>query len=118
MLHVSYYIDSSIKDVNELCPHLLENCDVILESGYTKPLMQSQVEDIPTIVQTVTLHHVILRSMGELSQFKEGMEALGVGLALKDYPSLLYPYFVHTSDTLTAGMVTLAIVCIISLEPL
>ena len=35
---------------------LFDNCELILESGFTKPLTRVNVEDIPNVVQTVTLH--------------------------------------------------------------
>lgn len=79
----------------------------MLDSGYTKPLVRTCLEDIPNIVQTVTLHRVILRSLAELTQFRDGLEALGVGKALTQYSSILYDFFVNSNppnDPLTAGM--------------
>ena len=84
---------------------LLDNCELILESGFTKPLMCVNVEDIPNVVQTVTLHRVILRSLAELSQFKDGIEALGVGKVMNVHSHLLYDFFVQGKDPLTAGVV-------------
>ena len=63
------------------------------------------VEDIPNVVQTVTLHRVILRSLAELSQFKDGIEALGVGKVMNVHSHLLYDFFVQGKDPLTAGVV-------------
>ena len=79
-----------------------------MESGFSKPLTRVGLEDLPNIVQTVTLHGVILRSLAELSQFKDGIEALGVGKAMKKHPYLLYDFFVQgkdLKDLLTAGIV-------------
>ena len=81
--------------MKELHTLLLKNCDIMLDSGYTKPLVRTCLQDIPNVVQTVTLHRVILRSLAELSQFIDGIEALGVGKALKEYSGILRVFFVN-----------------------
>ena len=63
-----------ITDVEKLKSHLLKYCEVILDSGYTKPLIQASLEDVPNIVQTITLHRVILRLLAEFSQFRDGTQ--------------------------------------------
>lgn len=93
--------------MKELHTLLLKNCDIMLDNGYTKPLVQTCLEDIPNIVQTVTLHQVILRSLAELSQFRDGIEALGVGKALTQYSSILHDIFVNCNppnNPLTASI--------------
>ena len=70
--------------------------DMLLECGFNKPVSRIQLSDRVNIVQTVTLHKVILSSLAELSQFKEGLSVLGV------HPDLLYSYF--CSDKLTADV--------------
>lgn len=47
--------------------------------------------DVPTIVQTVTLQHVILDSKAELDQLSEDLSALGVLDVIKTSPNLLRP---------------------------
>ena len=88
----------------------------ILDSGYTKPLIQASLEDVPNIVQTITLHRVILRSLAELSQFqfRDGTDTLGVGRAMSLYPELLYEFFVNSKTqkaTLTAGILYSCALC-------
>ena len=80
-------LDGSCKDVDKL-RSLFKNCEIILETGFTKPLATVQLDDIPNIVQTATLHRVILRSLAELSQFQDGIHELGVAYALLRYPNL------------------------------
>ena len=56
------------------------------------------------IVQTVTLHKVILSSLAELSQFQEGLSTLGVANALQNHPDLLHSYCCcDHDDKLTPG---------------
>ena len=61
--------------------------------------------DKVNIVQTVTLHKVILSTLGELTQFKEGLSTLGVLDALNEHPDLLLPYYCCSyDDKLTPGL--------------
>ena len=55
--------------------------------------MKVQMEDKPNVIQTITLHKVILTSLAELSQFREGLSALDVTQALKEHSYLLRSYY-------------------------
>ena len=58
------------------------------------------------VVQTVTLHEVILNTLGELSQFRDGLEALAVGKALKEHGDFLRGFYSNDKslkEPLTAG---------------
>lgn len=96
-----------VNECNELQSLLQENFDLITESGYTKPLLRCGLEDKTSIVHSVALHQVILRSLGELCQFRDGLEALKVAQALKVHGNLLRPFFCNDQDLkkpLTAGI--------------
>lgn len=84
----------SITATDELREKLMddENIDLLMECGYNKPVLRVELED-KHIIQTVTLHKVILASLAELSQFRKGLSALGVVTALKEYSHLLHSYF-------------------------
>ena len=97
----------AITTIDELREKLIreENMDLLMECGYNKPVPRVELEDKPNIIQTVTLHKVILASLAELSQFRKGLSALGVAAAVKDYPHLLHSYFsVEDNYELTSGM--------------
>ena len=49
--------------------------------------------DKPTIIQTVTLHKTILTSLGELTDFRDGLQVIGVADALKKHRALMRPFF-------------------------
>ena len=50
------------------------------------------------MIQSVTLHHVLM------DQFCEGLKALGVLDAVREYPDLMSPSFTNTTvQDLTAG---------------
>ena len=63
-------------DNNELRSVMEEkSVDLLISSGYTKPVFKVSTTDVVDIVQTVALQHVIL---GELSQFCDGLSCSGV----------------------------------------
>ena len=50
-----------------------DNIDLLIECGFTKPISKIQLCDKAEIVQTVTLHKVVLASLAELTQFCDGL---------------------------------------------
>jgi len=81
-----------------------DNCALLIESGLTMPLALLTVHDKDTIVQTVALHHVLLKSKAEMDQFAQGLSALGVLDAIKDHSNLFECYFSADGvSTLVAG---------------
>lgn len=92
-------------DVNQLRQIAVDNLDLLLECGFNKPGSKVELCDRVVIIQTVTLHKVVLASLAELSQFREGLSALGVADALKNSPDLLYSYYCcEHNDGLSSGM--------------
>lgn len=83
----------------------MDNLDLVTECGYNRPIARVELGDKPNIVQTITLHKVVLSSLAELSQFREGLSAIGVLASLKEYPHLLSSYYsVEPKDELTSGV--------------
>ena len=72
----------------------LENCDVLLQSGYTKPIALFSIGEKTDIIHTITLHEVLLQSLGEAQQFKEGIGAFNVSQMLHTHGNELRPFFV------------------------
>ena len=50
--------------------------------GFTKPSTRLLLANKIDIIQTISLHHTILKTLGELSQFRDGLKTLGVGKAM------------------------------------
>ena len=95
---------TSAVDVDSIRGIAIDNSDLLIGSGVTKPLALINAVDKIDIVQAVSLHHVLLHSKAELDQFCSGLEALGVLNAVKKQPPLFRCMF--TSDgiqKLTAG---------------
>ena len=76
----------------------MDNLDLLLECGFNKPVSKVTVSDKVTIIQTVTLHKVILVSLAELSQFRDGFSALGVLDAVKEHSHFLYSFYCSDYD--------------------
>ncbi len=58
---------------------------------------------IMTIIQSISLHSVIVKSMAELYQFREGLETLNIATAMTHHSELLYDFFVYKPVALIAG---------------
>ena len=83
----------------------MENIDILTAAGYVNPIILCTTEDTPTVVQTLTLHEVILHSKAELDQLAEGLSALGVLSVIRKTPEIIQKYFVLGQDSkLTAGI--------------
>ena len=67
----------------------IENFDEVSEYGFTKPSSCLVVSDKVDIIRSVSLHHVIVKTLGELSQFCEGLNTLGVAKAMEENGQLL-----------------------------
>jgi len=91
----------SVKDADELRSVVQDNFDLISECGFTKPTTRL---DKVTLVQSVALHQVILRTLGELSQFRDGLETIGVARAIEQNSAFLQEFFVKKSSRVTAGV--------------
>ena len=78
--------------------------ELLIGCGYNKLLTKIDLSDKVNIIQTVTLHKVILGSLAELTQFRDGLAALGVLDAVKKHSYLLRSYDCSESDEkLTSG---------------
>ena len=57
------------------------------------------------VLENCALEKVILRSLGELTQFRDGLQCLGVGKAITDYRQIRQEFYVKTKDSkLTTGI--------------
>ena len=65
----------------------------MIDSGLTMPLAFITIDDRDTIIQTVALHHVLLKSRAEMDQFAMGLTALGVLDAVRANSALFKDYF-------------------------
>ena len=88
-----YYQIKDVNDVEGLRQLAINNCDLLFECGVSKPPSRLELSDKSNIMQAISLHKVVLGTMSELSQFKEGLSVLGVCDALAKHSDLLYSYY-------------------------
>ena len=84
-----------------------EEMDTLIRSGFTKPVRNITLSDKVDLIQTLSLQSVILDSLGELTQFKDGINSLGVGEALGNFQAIMRCFYCTDSKTkIGAGIYT------------
>ena len=68
-------------------------CPILTDCGFNKPIAKLELSDKVNIVQAAALHKVILSSLGELTQFREGLASMDVAEAIQNHSELLQPFF-------------------------
>ena len=81
-----------------------DNFDELAQCGFTRPSTKLMLADKVDIIQTISLHQVILKTLGELSQFRDGLETLGVGKAIEEHGEFVQEFFVIKDSEITAGL--------------
>ncbi|XP_064391385.1 uncharacterized protein LOC135339169 isoform X1 [Halichondria panicea] len=61
-------------DDKDLKDCILDECDTIVNAGYSKPLFTSTQADKIEIVKTLKLYYTLLESLAEINQLKEGLQ--------------------------------------------
>ena len=108
LLHLHYnIITKQIQDTNsveQLRDTLMVEIDVFTRCGFYKPIAKVSLSDKVDIVQTVPLQEVILDSLAELTQFRDGMKALGVLSMLQTHKDFFRSFYCTDSkQSLDAG---------------
>jgi len=82
----------------------MDHCELFTDSGFPKGLPLVTSTDKIVMVQTVAIHHVLLRSIAEVDQFTKGLQALGVLDAVKKSPTFMRRFFTKDEiQHLTSG---------------
>uniref|UniRef100_A0A1X7VW50 Uncharacterized protein n=1 Tax=Amphimedon queenslandica TaxID=400682 RepID=A0A1X7VW50_AMPQE len=63
----------SCEDISSQNELVTTNRDIIFTSKFTKPIATLLLSNKDQIIATVVLHFVILSSLGEISQFRDGL---------------------------------------------
>ena len=74
----------------------VDNENYLLETGFRKPLPQLVCGDKPAIKAALRDHHTLVKIKPELDQFIDGLKTVGVLAAVRQYPSLMEPFFVNS----------------------
>ena len=74
-MHASQIVSRSAPTSSDFCTLYSDNFELISNCGFTKPVTRLNMEDKVLVVQSIALHEVILKTLGELSQFRDGLES-------------------------------------------
>ncbi len=91
---------TNITEVRELA---MKHLDMLLACGYIQPPMKMSFEDRVVLVQSITLHSVILECKGEIDQFAEGLKYFNIINTIRKDPYLLKQFLCLRTVTLTPG---------------
>lgn len=94
-------------DDNSIREMALASSDLLLDCGYVKPLCNLTMKDKSDLIHTVTLHKVVLSVLGELNQFRCGIDSTGLNIyeSIEKYYDLCAPFYcLDTENQLTSGM--------------
>ena len=81
-----------------------EAAELILSTGFRKPLCSLALEDKASLKSILLDYHCMLKVKAEMDQFAEGLKTLGVLDMVKNYPDLFSSLFVDDgSPPLTSG---------------
>ena len=86
------------------------NFSTMIDCGFVKPFSSVNLEDRADIVQSISLHHVILRSKAEMDQFTDGLRSCGVLDEIKQNSNLTRSFFTIDGKPpkLTTGIAIIA----------
>ena len=77
----------------------------MLETGYRKPFDLFVLEDKEEIVNVIATYHTIVKVKAIIDQFMCGLQCLSsMHEAIKYYPDLMKPLFVHDNKQLSSGL--------------
>ena len=84
----------------------MNDIDLLADSGYTAPISRATLESRESIIATVVLHHCLLKSKGEVDQFKDGFshESGPLLKMIEEHPATFESFFCVNKDKLSAGV--------------
>lgn len=106
MLQINYMHKQiqEASNVEQLKDTLMNEIDTVTRCGFHKPIAKVSLADKVDIIQTVALQEVILDSLAELTQFRDGMKVLGVLDMLQQHKDYFRSFYCTDSKvSLDAG---------------
>ena len=80
-----------------------EALDLLYSTGYTKPTQNITLTDRDDLLNVLLDFHLMARVKMEMDQFKVGLSTFGFIDQIKKNPAIWRPYFVPSSNKLSAG---------------
>ena len=99
-------------NAEELSQQSMDGIELLDECGFKKPITTLKLEDKDELIRAVTLHSVLLKSLAEVTQFRDGLSALSVQESMKKNPNIFMPYYcLSESDALNSGTYIVNHIC-------
>ena len=76
-----------------------EKCAVVFDAGFSTPITQVTLADVPLIVRAVCLNTVVSPVKCELDQLASGLALFGILDLVKSHPKDMAALFVHDSTS-------------------
>lgn len=80
-----------------------EVMDLLLETGYRKPISSTSVSDKQEIIASLIDYHCMTKVKAAMDQYIEGLDVLGVLVAIRNNPVWFEPLFVSPDIPLTSS---------------
>jgi len=88
----------------EIQQQCMENIEKLDECGFKRPIIRLTLEGKDDLIRAVALHWVLLKSLGETTQFRDGLSVLNVHESMQKNPKIFMPYFCWIeADVLSSG---------------
>ena len=100
-----------------MCLAVDEVMDLLVATGYRKPLAQLGLKDVADLVGLLLEYHLFVKVKAEIDQFLEGLKTLGFLGHLRKNSSLWQAFFVTSNDSLTPGKFFIAIMLLLLALP-
>ena len=91
-INITVQIDEA-SDVASLRTVAMEAIDLILDSGFSKPVVQLTESDKSELIHVLALNCTLLCCKAEIDQMIDGLKALEVADLIRQHPGLLRPFF-------------------------
>ena len=61
-------------------------CDLLIDAGWSKPLTQLTILEMPSIMETISLNLVIMKIKADIDDFIKGLDVSGVLSRIQNKP--------------------------------
>ena len=77
--------------------------DLVVQTGFRKPLIHLTIKDRHDLISSLLDYHLMAKVKTEMDQFKEGLQTFSFLDIVRENPDLWKKYFLKTDETLTPG---------------
>ena len=86
-----------------------EALDLLVATGFRKPVCSLSKSDCSSIASTLLDYHFVFKVNSEMDQYKDGLNTFGLLDNLRCNPELWKPYFVFKPSVITPGWLIVSV---------